>query len=324
MEIETETQQIIAQDQGDFESMLTVDETAPAAEEGGLTAAEAQTVAAFNQIQDAIEVKKAAKPKKPTKKEVMLKEVPEGQQLYYNKFAPCPYIGCRVRVFDSHVWEDGKPVQGKYGMGPCIIDSKVKSTELSEDGTIVKGCTAESGEVFELKRTGLWNLVTDKKIKKPHKRNIVRFGDRYDEISTEALMNIKNASTKKRKTERELKAIERKKAKVEEAKIKKVTKKAAPAPKKAKPAAKKQKKVESDSESSDSDSSSEEDTTSAEDPNLVAGEILVDQIVEKVTAIIETKLQKFDKILGKRKRDSEEKPAQKIPRKKSKPSPKKH
>ena len=267
-----------------------------------------QTVQAFSELQQADQAKQASKkPKKPSKKEVMRQQAPAGQQYHFGKFPQKPEVGMRVRIFDSHIHQDGQPVAGRYGFGPCLLDTKVASIKLSEDGENVIGCVTECGKELELKRTGLWNLVDDNKIKKPHKRNIVKFGDKYDEISFTALQQIKDVSTKKRKTEREIKALERKKQKIE-AKPKKAGK-TVRKPKQRKPEP--ESEESSDSESSSSSSSSSSNSSSSTTDGAIASDLLVSQIVDKVSAVFDAKLKSA---LGKRKRDSApvKKPAKRV------------
>jgi hypothetical protein len=274
-------------------------------------ATEQQVIQAYQEIEAvnaAVAAEKKAATKKKSKTESMQEAAPEGQQWYFGKYAQKPSVGLRVRIYDSHLHgEDGQPIVGKYGIGPILEDNTVASVTESEDGKNVVACLTAGGTALVLMRTGLWSVVGEEKsIKKPHKRKIVVFGEKYDQISMETLQKLKGLSSKKRKTDREVKAVERKKAKAAEAVEKKKQKRnSAKKPKKAK------KQVESSASSSEESSS--EESSSSESDQAVVGEVLVEQIVERVSAILDAKI---TKILGKRKREDP------VPAKKSKPAKK--
>lgn len=261
-------------------------------------ATEQQVITAYQEIEAvnaAVAAEKKAATKKKSKTETMQESAPEGQQWFFGKYAQKPSVGLRVRIYDSHLHDEaGQPIVGKYGIGPIIEDSLVASVVSSPDGKNVVGCSTDIGTTLVLMRTGLWSITGEEKtIKKPHKRRIVVFGEKYDQISLESLQKLKSLSSKKRKTDREVKATERKKAKAAEAVEKKQQKR------KSQKKTQKKPKKPVQSESSSEESSSEE-SSSSESDQVAVGEVLVEQIVERVSTILDAKL---NKILGKRKRE---------------------
>lgn len=208
---------------------------------------EAIAVQAFQEIQQAEEAAKEAaaaeKPKKLSKREEIEKLIPEGIQLYFDHLTQKPRVGDKVTIRSPKLHDkDNNPIAGKYGVGPIVMETNVKTLVPAKVENCINKVLCENGQELVLRRTGQWDKVEDIPIKKPHKRHIVLFREKYDDISPDLLEKIKQLSNKKRKTEREVKAAENKRSKTIEKKETATKKKKQQQPVKGKPKRKQAKK----------------------------------------------------------------------------------